>query len=220
MATIPGKTKAGQSQPKHGVPSAKERTVKHAAKMTPVGRVGEVALSGVEKQRAKREKTKEARNTQKALVSKNVSREQARITAANQLIRRPRVRMLAAEYIVAIFLAIIALFWGTGSYHDRIGKFFLQVTGLSALFFILALTSNSERASRAAIMFGALIDVVLLLSVTKKVTPNLTKTGSPATIPASDMQDYNSSDDSSDIPSFAQLAQLGNSSGGGNVESA
>lgn len=188
--------------------AVKPRAAKHVAKATPVGRVAETAAVGVEKVRARRVEAKEARTAQRTRVKTAVQREEARITAANTLIRRPRIRMLAAEYLFGILMAILLLFFGPGSYHVKMGKFFLQITGLSALFFVLSLTAASERASRTAIMFGALIDIVLLLNLTKKVAPNLKHGGGPATIPADEVQSY-AEESQPELPSFAQLAQLG-----------
>lgn len=171
----------GQRQaPKHATKTPPAKVAKHAAKITPAGRVSEATATKVEKVKAGRATAKTERAQYKAKVQKNVRGEQARIEAANTLIRKPRIRMLATEYIIGVALAIIALFYAQGSYHEKMGKFFVQITGLSALFFVLALTSGSAKASRSAIMFGALIDVVILLNLIRKTT---SKTG--ATVDAS-----------------------------------
>jgi len=134
-----------------------------------------------------------ARSAQKAAVKGRVEREQARISAANVLIRRPRIRMLATEYIVAIVLAILILFFSDGSYHDKMARFFLQITGISALFFLLSLTASSERAARTAIMFGLLVDLAILLNATRKVAPALSTQGKPKKIAKIDIGDFSAS---------------------------
>jgi hypothetical protein len=116
--------------------------------------------------------------------------------------------MLAAEYLIGMMVAILVLFFGPGSYHVKMGKFFVQITGLSALFFVLSLTAVSERASRTAIMFGALIDVVMVLLATRKIVPNLQPGGTPVLIPAAEISSYDQ-ESKPEIPEFGQLAQFG-----------
>lgn len=163
---------------------------RHAAKMTPAGRVANAAGTVVAKGQQRHVEKTQARATHKARVKSQVERESAKLEASRELIRRPRIRMLAALYIVAILMATLALFFAEGSYHEKMGKFFMQMTGLSALYFVLALLGTSERAARTAIMFGALIDVVILLNITRKITPNLKKGGTPKPIPAAELKDY------------------------------
>ena len=194
------RTSSGMTVPKgkatsHAKKPPPARAAKHAAKATPVGRVAEGAATVVAKGQQKRAEHREERTQQKQLVKANVRRETARIQASREIITKPRIRMLAAEYIAAILLAILALFFADGSYHEKMGKFFLQMTGLSALFFVLALTGTSIKAGRAAIMFGALIDIVILLNVTRKVVPNLGKGGVPNPISQSDLGQYSAGSD-------------------------
>lgn len=179
----------------HAAKPPPARLAKHAAKATPVGRVAEGGAKLVAKGQEKHAQASAERTQQKARVKANVQRESARIQASREIITKPRIRMLAVEYIAAIFMAVIALFFADGSYHDKMGKFFMQLTGLSALFFVLALTGTSIKAGRAAIMFGALVDVAILLNVTRKVVPNLGKGGVPNPIASGDLDQYASSGD-------------------------
>lgn len=172
---------------------APARVAKHAAKVTPVGRVAEAAGTAVAKGQQKRQESKEARTAHKARVKSQVERETAKLEASKQIIRKPRIRMLAVLYIAAILMAVLALFFAEGSYHEKMGKFFMQMTGLSALYFALALLATSERAARTTILFGALIDIVILLNITRKITPNLTKQGTPTPISQQDLPDYQGS---------------------------
>jgi hypothetical protein len=73
--------------------------------------------------------------------------------------------MLAAEYMAAMAIAIIILFHddGKSTYHQRMAKFFIQMTGITGLFFVLSLTATSERVSRYAIPFGLLVDVSMVI---------------------------------------------------------
>jgi len=84
---------------------------------------------------------------------------------------RPKTRMLAAEYMAAIVMAIILLFIhrdGEKTYHQRMSRFFVQMTGITGIFFVLSLGSSSERVSRYAVPFGLLIDVSMLVYLFKE----------------------------------------------------
>lgn len=88
---------------------------------------------------------------------------------------RPKTRMLAAEYMGAIVMAIIMLFLHDGekTYHQRMSRFFIQMTGITGIFFVLALASSSEKASRYAVPFGLLIDVSMLIYLFKQGGANV-----------------------------------------------
>lgn len=171
-------------------PTPLNRPGKHVAKATPVGRVANVAGDVVARGQKKSEEKRETRAAHKVRVKSAVERETAKIEASKEIIRKPRIRMLTALYIAAIIMAILALFYSEGSYHEKMGKFFLQITGLSAFYFAMALLATSERAARTAILFAALIDLVILINLTRKTAPNLTKQGTPTPISSSDIQDY------------------------------
>lgn len=83
---------------------------------------------------------------------------------------RPKTRMLAAEFIGAIVIAIIMLFLQDGekNYHQRMSRFFVQMTGITGIFFVLSLVSSSQKAARYAVPFGLLIDVSMLIYLFKQ----------------------------------------------------
>jgi len=83
---------------------------------------------------------------------------------------RPRTRMLAAEYMGAIIMAIIMLFLHNDdkTYHQRMSRFFIQITGITGIFFVLSLASTSEKVARYAIPFGLLIDTSMLIYLFKQ----------------------------------------------------
>lgn len=189
-ASLTGNPPAKKTSTSHAAKPPPTRLGKHAAKMTPAGRVANAAGTVVAKGQKRHVENVQAKQAHKARVKSAVERESAKLEASQELIRRPRIRMLAALYIVAILMSVLALFYAKGSYHEKMGKFFMQMTGLSALYFVLALLGTSERAARTAIMFGALVDVVILLNITRKITPNLKPGGTPTPIPAAELKDY------------------------------
>lgn len=87
---------------------------------------------------------------------------------------RPKVRMLAAEYVFAVVVCILFLFVPDKTYHEKMSRFFIQMTGVSGVFFMLALGSSSEKTSRWTIPFGLLIDVAMLIHLLRQnIIPNL-----------------------------------------------
>lgn len=88
-------------------------------------------------------------------------------------------RVVSAEFGIAITLAVLALFFG---HEDKAGtKFVMRMTGLSGIFFILALSSNSEKIGRYVMGFGLLIDVALALHLV--VSGDNSSTTSPSDAP-------------------------------------
>ena len=75
---------------------------------------------------------------------------------------RPKTRMLAAEYMAAIIIAVIFLFVSDKSYHEKMSRFFVQLTGVTGIFFFLALLGNSEKAGKWVVPFGLLIDLSMI----------------------------------------------------------
>lgn len=88
---------------------------------------------------------------------------------------RPKTRMLAAEYMAAVVMAVIMLFLHNDekSYHQRMSRFFIQMTGITGIFFVLSLAASSEKASRYVIPFGLLIDVSMLVYLFKQGGANV-----------------------------------------------
>lgn len=159
----------------------------------PVRNAGKRVAGSVAKRRA----TTQARNARiKKMAGSAVERETAKVQAANELIRKPRIRMLSAEYAFAILMVIVVLIWGNDSYSNKMGKFFMQVTGLSAIFVLMGLTSNSERASRPVIMFGAFIDVVIFLNAVSSLRSSVAvdpKTGKVSFAAVNEPSSYDTS---------------------------
>lgn len=75
---------------------------------------------------------------------------------------RPKTRMLAAEFIAAVVIATVFLFVGDKSYHEKMSRFFVQLTGITGIFFFLALLGNSEKAGKWVVPFGLLIDLSMI----------------------------------------------------------
>ena len=101
---------------------------------------------------------------------------------------RPKTRMLAAEFIAAIVIATIFLFVNDKSYHEKMSRFFVQVTGITGIFFFLALMGNSEKAGKWVIPFGLLIDLSMIAFLMKSGGGNvITKSlgGTPKNKPGS-----------------------------------
>lgn len=73
--------------------------------------------------------------------------------------------ILVAEYLAAVGLSSLNIFVGDESYHERLSKFFVQVSALTIVFFLLALVAQSESSGKFATAFGGLIDVAILFRV-------------------------------------------------------
>jgi hypothetical protein len=64
-------------------------------------------------------------------------------------------------------------------------RYFIQITGISGIFFVLALGSSSEKVARYAIPFGLLIDISMLMYLFKKGAGDTITTdlgGTPASV--------------------------------------
>lgn len=75
--------------------------------------------------------------------------------------------MLTGEYALALAIAIIALFYTDATYEAKMKTFIIQLSGISAVYFILSMSGVSEKAARIAIGFGGLIDLAMLFHVFK-----------------------------------------------------
>jgi len=76
---------------------------------------------------------------------------------------------LLAEYFIAAFVISFTLFTKGPSkgYQDTITNVILRLSALTAVFFILFLVASSERAGKAAMWFGLLIDLAVVLNAYK-----------------------------------------------------
>jgi hypothetical protein len=127
-------------------PSGRKRAVQYAKRET--GRRVQSARTSVRTERTK---------TASAVRSKY---RRDKVTGLAEM--RPKTRMLAAEFIAAIVIATILLFVGDKSYHEKMSRFFVQLTGITGIFFFLALLGNSEKAGKWVVPFGLLIDLSMI----------------------------------------------------------
>lgn len=144
-ATNPGQLKK--------LPRPSITAVRKAAKVTPA----RFEAKAAEKIEAKRKEHKQVR----AAVSNAKTAKKTSRAVQSQ----PRTRMLTAEYFLAIVLAIVGLFYGDATYEVKMKQFIVRLTGISALFFILALAGASERAAKPVIYFGALVDIGMIFFI-------------------------------------------------------
>lgn len=151
----PGRHRAPESGTgKHVVSSGKQR-----------GRVA--TEKTVERAKASYQEKRAEHKQQKQLYKSNLRTEKRRLKVANYLEFRPRARMITAEYLVAIILAVVHLFYDDKSYHAKMSRFFVQMTGITGIFFVLSLLASSEKVARPAIAFGGLIDLSIFFWVFK-----------------------------------------------------
>lgn len=71
--------------------------------------------------------------------------------------------MIAAEYLAALFIVFLGVLRKDKGYHDKMHSTFFQLTGISAVYFLLALLSVGKKSARFAVTFGLLIDLAILL---------------------------------------------------------
>ena len=148
-----------------------------------MGRLYGTAGKAVAKVKAAPAAKVQARSAKKELVGKTVAKAAVRSKADSLILAAPRVRMLTAEYLIAVILGMIALVYMDGTYTDKMRKFVIQMTGISAVFFVMSIAGVSEKAAKVAIMFGALIDLSILfhtVKVKKTQTPNAAEMTSEA----------------------------------------
>ena len=92
------------------------------------------------------------------------------------------VNKLTAEFLIAFTLAVVALFFfkSDSSEIDET-QFVMRATGVCAIFFVLAIAANSERMAKPAVIFGALIDLAMLLNITATHVKNKNSSSTTST---------------------------------------
>lgn len=140
-----------------GKKSAKTRKVSKAPK-TPQQMAYDYAAK---KAQQKVEQHKQRKTAQ----SKSIQREKISTKTKAYALHRPHVQTLGGEYVFAMFLVILGLLVpaGTDSYSARMRRFMVQVTGVSAVYFLLSLGASSVKTGKIMIAFGGLIDVSMML---------------------------------------------------------
>jgi len=77
--------------------------------------------------------------------------------------------MIAAEYLLAVFIVLLGVMRKDMKYHDKMHTTFFQLTGISAVYFLLSLLSVGRKSARFAVMFGLLVDIAILLFQAQRV---------------------------------------------------
>ncbi|HXN73777.1 MAG TPA: hypothetical protein VN861_14625 [Candidatus Acidoferrales bacterium] len=64
---------------------------------------------------------------------------------------------IGAEYVICLVIIVLQQMTSPGDYATRMGSMLWRITSLTAVFFILALTSTYDKAAKVTVAFGALI---------------------------------------------------------------
>ena len=81
----------------------------------------------------------------------------------------PAAPVLAAEYIACLVIVGATVLTGKGEYGDNMAQTMWRLTAVTAVFFVLALASMSEKLSGPSKAFGGLIVGAVLLKSVKSV---------------------------------------------------
>ena len=183
VAASQGAKKTATSTARAGEKSASRvsrKTTKTSGPGSPKKEIAKTGAPAPEKRsRTERAVSSTKSSAERRVQSANQSRQKTKSAVQSKYRRerviglaemRPKTRMLAAEFMAAIVMAIIMLFLHDGekTYHQRMTRFFIQMTGITGIFFVLALSASSEKAARYVIPFGLLIDVSMLVYLFKQ----------------------------------------------------
>ena len=161
-----GARKAANAKTRAPQKTSGKTASKPQAKTEPTAKPSEATKSGSRRavQYTKREAGRRVQSvkTEQRKTSSAVRSKYRRDKVVGLAEMRPKTRMLAAEFLAAIIIAVIFLFVSDKSYHEKMSRFFVQLTGITGIFFFLALLGNSEKAGKWVIPFGLLIDVSMI----------------------------------------------------------
>lgn len=76
----------------------------------------------------------------------------------------PKVSSLMVEWLIGVVLIGWTVLDGRKSYQTTVHNFFWRFFSWSMVFFVLALLMRGKSSGKVAVMFGALLDVVLVVS--------------------------------------------------------
>jgi hypothetical protein len=80
----------------------------------------------------------------------------------------PHTGTLIAEYALAVFFIMWTVFTSKDTYVNAMSTAMWRLTALTFLFFVLALVDHGGRPGKAAVAFGALIDLGVIFSATNQ----------------------------------------------------
>ncbi len=105
------------------------------------------------------------------------SRSRPGSSASGQILTGPKTGALITEFLIAVLLIIIGVFTSSKSYAARMSAMLWQLTSLFLVFFVLALLDKGGKMSKAAVAFGAMIDLGILFVATQQSLPGVSGTG-------------------------------------------
>lgn len=85
----------------------------------------------------------------------------------------PAAPALAAEYITCMIIIVVTCLTKDKGYTDKMTELLWRSTATTAVFFVLAMASMSQKASKITVAFGALIVLGILYNATSTVKTTL-----------------------------------------------